>query len=429
MTLDSRARDAVEALRRSVEHAVPDERRLARASRRRPVSAVAVALLVTVALASASLWVRANAPERPRGAIARPRSATASAAGQWPGSWWRLKGGPGGLWVDQMVWTGARALVFAGATTDQSGVGGALYDPRRDRWQPIQRGPLDWRVGAAVAWTGERLLVWGGARDVPLERPGGAYDPATDSWTPVAAGPLQPGTVMATAWTGTELLVWRDAEHGAAYDPERDAWRRLRASFPLPLADRTGPVVAWTGREVLVWGGCDNRTPLCDDSGGSAGLADGAAYDPARDRWRRIATSPLTARDRPRGVWTGQELVVWGGVPRGDARGVDAAAYDPARDRWRRLPNGPLSPRSNHTMVWTGREVLIWGGEANDTGGFLADGAALDPATGIWTPLPRAPIRGRDRHVAVWTGQELLVWGGCCDGTQLLADGAALQPS
>lgn len=429
MRLDSRARDAAEALRRSVEHAVPDQRGLARARRRRPVPALAVALLLAVALASASLWVRANAPDQSgRGTAGRPPAIT-SETGERAGSWRRLSGGPGGLWVDQMAWTGTQALVFAGATTDQSKVDGARYDPRRDRWQAIARGPLDWRAGAAVAWTGERLLVWGGARDVPLEWTGGAYDPATNSWTPIAAGPLQPGAVMATAWTGTELLVWLDAEHGAAYDPKRNAWRRLRAAFPLPLANRTGPVVAWTGREVLVWGGCDAQTPQCDDSGGRAGLADGAAYDPARDRWRRIATSHLTARDRPRGVWTGRELVVWGGIPQGGVSGAYAAVYDPARDRWRTLPDGPLSRRSNHTMVWTGREVLVWGGEANDTGDFLADGAALDPGTGTWTALPRAPIRGRDRHVAVWTGQELLVWGGCCDGTTLLADGAGFRPS
>jgi len=150
VTLDSRARDAAEALRRSVERAVPDERRLARARRHRPVSALVVALLVTAALASASLWVRANTPERPSGAIARPRSSTASAPGQRPGVWRRLNSGPSGLWVDRMVWTGTRALVFAGATTDQSKVDGALYDPREVRWQAIERGLLDWRAGPAA---------------------------------------------------------------------------------------------------------------------------------------------------------------------------------------------------------------------------------------------------------------------------------------
>lgn len=429
MKLDPLARHAAKALRRSVEGAVPDERLLVRVRRRRPAAAVAVALLVTVILASASLWVRANAPERPSRVIAPARPAATAAPGQRPGSWRRLKQGPSGLWVDRMVWTGTRALVFAGTDYDQSKVNGALYDPGRDRWQGVQRGPLDWRVGAAVAWTGQRLLVWGGARDVPLDRAGGAYDPAADSWTPIAAGPLEPGAVMAAAWTGRELLVWLDAERGAAYDPQRDAWRRLSAAFPLPRVDRYRPAVVWTGREVIIWGGCDDRVPQCDDASQGDELRNGAAYDPARDRWRRIATSPLAARDRPQAVWTGQELLLWGGASRADAGRADAAAYHPARDRWRTIPNGPLAPRSNHIMVWTGRELFVWGGEANDTGGFLADGAAFDPATGTWTALPRAPVRGRDRHVAVWTGQELLVWGGCCAGTQLLADGAAFRPT
>jgi len=382
VSLDELARASAEALRRSVERATPDERPLARARRRRPASAVAVALLLAVALASASLWVRANAPERPGQLVAPTVPSTTPAPGQRPGSWRRLQNGPSGLWVDQMVWTGTKALVFAGADHSQSKVNGALYDPGRDRWQRIRRGPLDWRVDAAVAWTGQRLLVWGGGRDVPLERAGGAYDPATDAWTPIAAGPLQPGGVMAAAWTGRELLVWRDAHRGAAYDPQRDSWRRLSAAFPLPQADRYRPAVVWTGREVIIWGGCDNRVPQCDDNFQSDELRDGAAYDPARERWRRI-------------------------------------------------PDGPLAPRSNHIMVWTGREVLVWGGVSTDAGDlYLADGAALDPATGEWQPLPSAPIPGRDRHVAVWTGQELLVWGGCCaGGTGLLADGAAFRPS
>lgn len=430
MHLDELARDAAEALRRSVDRAVPDEPRLARARRRRPVSAVAVALVVTVALASASLWVRANAPEQPSRVVAPARPSATTALGQWPGGWRRLSNGPRGLWVDQMVWTGTTALVFAGTTTDQSKVDGARYDPGRDRWRRIRRGPLDWRVGAAVAWTGQRLLVWGGTRDIPQDRAGGAYDPATDSWTPIASGPLEPGAVMAATWTGRELLVWLDAKRGAAYDPQRDAWRRLTAAFPLPTADRSQPAVAWTGREVIIWGGCDNRVPQCDDGSQSDELRDGAAYDPATDRWRRIATSPLAARDRPQAVWTGQELLFWGGATPAGAVGAYAAAYDPVRDRWRTIPDGPLAPRSNHVMVWTGRELLVWGGVANGTGDrFLADGAAYDPATGAWTPLPGAPIRARDRHVAAWTGQELLVWGGCCAGDRLLADGAAFRPS
>jgi hypothetical protein len=55
---------------------------------------------------------------------------------------------------------------------------------------------------------------------------------------------------------------------------------------------------------VLVWGG----TPGTFDNY----FGDGAAYDPAADRWRRLPS--MSARFTNGGVWTGQELLVWGGI-------------------------------------------------------------------------------------------------------------------
>jgi hypothetical protein len=54
------------------------------------------------------------------------------------------------------------------------------------------------------------------------------------------------------------------------------------------------------------------------------------------------------------------------------------AVYDPAADRWEGLPAAPLSPRARALAVWTGRELIVWGGEAdyNHRANF-DDGAAL----------------------------------------------------
>ena len=115
------------------------------------------------------------------------------------------------------------------------------------------------------------------------------------------------------------------------------------------------------------------------------------------------------------------------------ASGCAAGARAPragAEESWRRLAAGPLSPRVRHSGVWTGDELVIWGG-----GPFgrrpLADGAA-DPAADRWRWLPPAPLAGRSGHAAVWTGTELLVWGGatgedCVDGCPR-ADGLAYRP-
>lgn len=69
---------------------------------------------------------------------------------------------------------------------------------------------------------------------------------------------------------------------------------------------------------------------------------------------------------------------------------------------WRRLPPAPITSRIGHGMVWTGDEVLIWGG-LDRRGRLLADGAAFDPATGRWRQLPPVEARG-GAATAAWTG-------------------------
>ena len=51
--------------------------------------------------------------------------------------------------------------------------------------------------------------------------------------------------------------------------------------------------------------------------------------------------------------------------------------YDPAANRWQTFAAGPLSSRVLHTAVWTGQEMLVWGGTSGETA--LADGAAYRP--------------------------------------------------
>jgi hypothetical protein len=86
--------------------------------------------------------------------------------------------------------------------------------------------------------------------------------------------------------------------------------------------------------------------------------------------------------------------------------------------------NGP-SPRYDHTAVWTGTEMLVWGGQsyrsrtsAGGTGDILEycvrnDGARFDPATNRWRPLSgmQAPSV-RLEYASTWTGREFIIWGG-----------------
>ena len=71
--------------------------------------------------------------------------------------------------------------------------------------------------------------------------------------------------------------------------------------------------------------------------------------------------------------------------------------------------NAP-APRASHTAVWTGSEMIVWGGYG---GTYLNTGGRYDPSTDSWTAIStiNAPTP-RGGNTAVWTGSEMIVWGG-----------------
>jgi hypothetical protein len=176
------------------------------------------------------------------------------------------------------------------------------------------------------------------------------------------------------------------------------AWQPLPQA---PIADRSFEGVVWTGTEMIVWGGTRS---------GKA-LSDGAAYNPATSSWRTIAPLPAGVRGYAAGaVWTGEAAVFWAGnSPDGPAVG---AVYDPGADTWRSLPDGPLGPREGYASVWTGKELVLIGGVRGD-GQATPVAAAVDPRTGSWRLLPAFDhlIFYGGPNGAVWDGHEALVIG------------------
>ena len=87
---------------------------------------------------------------------------------------------------------------------------------------------------------------------------------------------------------------------------------------------------------------------------------------------------------------------------------------------------GAPSGRSLHSAVWTGTEMIVWGGF--DGANNKSDGAAYAPATNTWRTIATAgaPI-GRSNHTAVWTGSSMIVWGGY-DGASQLGSGGRYTP-
>ena len=73
---------------------------------------------------------------------------------------------------------------------------------------------------------------------------------------------------------------------------------------------------------------------------------------------------------------------------------------------------GAPDGRAYHTAVWTGSEMIVWGG-ADSSGNDISTGGRYNPSTDSWTATSttNAPS-ARSAHTAVWTGSEMIVWGG-----------------
>ncbi len=306
------------------------------------------------------------------------------------------------------VWTGSRMIVWGGFSFGTRSNGGGLYYPEGDSWTPMSlAGAPSGRSGATAVWTGSEMLVWGGFT-TGKENTGGRYDPATDSWSPLATPTFLEGRYRHSAvWTGSKMIAWGghdDGERiyadGGAYDPATGLWSPL-ATFPGPLG-RANHAAVWTGSEMLIWGGFDaTETDSFHD------VPTGWRYDPVRDSWSAMSSVHApSATPNPRAVWTGSRLIVWsffGPTP--------AASYDPTSDTWEPLPQPPALEWCPSTglitgfqTVWTGSEMVVWGGGS----------ARYSPSRSTWAPLRE---RGAPAwwclggQTAIWTGDRMIVWG------------------
>ena len=108
--------------------------------------------------------------------------------------------------------------------------------------------------------------------------------------------------------------------------------------------------------------------------------------DCPNDTWTATNTvNAPEARDGETAVWTGTEMIVWGGE---NIQGIQlntGARYNPATDTWTATSttNAP-SARYYHAAVWTGSEMIVWGGFGGST--RFNTGGRYNPLTDSWTP-------------------------------------------
>jgi len=154
----------------------------------------------------------------------------------------------------------------------------------------------------------------------------------------------------------------------------------------------------WTGSEMIVWGGGDTNSSF--NTGGK--------YNPSTDSWTATSiTNAPGARAGHTAVWTGSEMIVWGGGSNTGGR------YNPSTDSWTPTSTtGVPAGRGEQTAVWTGSEMIVWGGY--DGMNVLNTGGRYNPVTNSWTATSTTNAPARFRHRAVWSDSEMImiVWAG-----------------
>ncbi len=222
-------------------------------------------------------------------------------------------------------------------------------------------------------------------------------------------------------WVGDGVLVWGGmledkmtppATGGAIYYPESGKWYRLPKH---KQETRYHHTAVWTGIQLILWGGVE----------GNFGDRTNAGYmfDNEDDQWFAVTTegSP-SARSGHSGVWTGDRMLIWGGE---NAEGVlgDGGAYDLVEDKWEALPSDDApEARAFPSTSWGANKMIVWGGF--NAAGPLNSGAIYDPKAKKWTPMStKGAPKARFGHTAVWTGIKLIVWGGRASDDKYYNDG------
>ena len=290
-----------------------------------------------------------------------------------------------------LAWTGDEIILWSAAW------GAAAFNPMTAEWKTVSTLNSGIAADFSAVWTGDQVILWSGSTSRGVR-----YTPTSDSWTPTAAATAPPSGHSKALWTGNEIIVMGGNPPGASlYDPLAAQWRAASPHASLAPYYSDG---VWTGEKLIVYNG-----------------ETGARYDPLADEWLPMSQENFPIRTHYWSlVWTGSEMILFGGHEddRGDPRYSDSISrYDPVSDRWTetridwRATDDTWGPpvRDRHSAVWTGTEMIIWGGERDWWEDEELGGAGFTPQTGQWRRIDATGglLGGQE---GFWTGREMIVW-------------------
>ena len=183
----------------------------------------------------------------------------------------------------------------------------------------------------------------------------------------------------------------------------------------------------WTGSEMIVWGGYSES-------------CEGGLYNLSTNTWRltTLSNAPEANRVRFYTVGTNTEMIVWGGLGMREGSSSNnnpylntGSRYNWGQDKWTPLTQvgAPVCPVNGGASVAAGY-MVIWGGY---TGIFsYLGGSRYDIATDTWSQVSSTnQPSSRYKFRPISTGTEIIIWGGAyfaSPTTTYLATGARYNP-
>lgn len=179
-----------------------------------------------------------------------------------------------------------------------------VYNPTTNTWSQKANLPRSIAGGITGVIGGKLFLLTGGPNGLPqrLYR----YDPSTNVWTRRADSPRDHRLGSGAVINGKFYVAWGHSPTVDMYNPATNAWtRRLtmsRADWPQysctdPERDVAGPALFYSAginlsNKLFVIGGTHTDCEFDDVL-----HADTHAYDPATNRWTRMASLARTRED------------------------------------------------------------------------------------------------------------------------------------
>jgi len=347
------------------------------------------------------------------------------------------------LWGESVVWSGSEIIVWGGWREPgrEAGITGAVIDPETGNWRAMSEPSFGLRFGNTAVWARDRMIIWGGYVQYDEEggfpyrenvADGAMYDPKLDRWTLIPEAPIGRQQEAVALWTGAEMIIvglqlfdgsqrsdGKVVVSAAAFSPDSGSWRLLAdvAVLPAPSFHPSSISVVWTGQAVVV-------------SGARIGADIVAVYRLDIDEWD-LVTMPIGARSEFTSVWTGTEVIIWGGSE-ADSQSAVGYALNPETSQWRALPPPPVAERADQGAAWTGNEILMWGGAPvrpfTNSQERFSFGVLYNPRTEQWTvvDVEDAPygVSGPGNFVVEWLGDSALLWNRLLDQSGILTLGA-----